>query len=150
MLFDSYNKKIPNALSEFDWLFRSQIALEKYKQDPKIRTKVTPKFFLEFLNGMIDLSENEMSALAKNTAITDDLAQSTTIPDVLFLYGEEDPVSDGVERVIHNYRELGIAVRRIKIEGMRHDILHDMCSGYAYQVIVDFLEEVNSPNSLQQ
>ena len=69
MLFDSYNKKIPNALSEFDWLFRSQIALEKYKQDPRIRTKVTPKFFLEFINGMIDLSENEMSTLTQNIAL---------------------------------------------------------------------------------
>lgn len=140
MLFDSYNKKIPNALSEFDWLFRSQIALEKYKQDPRIRTKVTPKFFLEFLSGMLDLSENEMSVLAKNT----------TTPDVLFLYGEEDPVSEGVDKVIDGYRKLEIAVRRIKIEGMRHDVLHDMCSEYACQVITDFLEEVKSYDSQQQ
>ena len=140
MLFDSYNKKIPNALSEFDWLFRSQIALEKYKQDSRVRTKVTPKFFLEFLNGMIDLSENEFSSLAKNT----------TTPDVLFLYGEEDPVSEGVDKVIDGYRKLGIAVRRIKIEGMRHDVLHDMCSEYACQVITDFLEEVKSYDSQQQ
>lgn len=159
MLFDSYNKKIPNALSEFDWLFRSQIALEKYKQDPRIRTKVTPKFFLEFINGMIDLSENEMSILAKNIASAQSiksnkelngstdkyefssLAKNSIIPDVLFLYGEEDPVSEGVDKVIDGYRKLGIAVRRIKIEGMRHDVLHDMCSEYTCQVITDFLEE---------
>ena len=159
MLFDSYNKKIPNALSEFDWLFRSQIALEKYKQDPRIRTKVTPKFFLEFINGMIDLNENEMSTLAKNIASAQSiksnkelngstakyefssLAKNPIIPDVLFLYGEEDPVSEGVDKVIDGYRKLGIAVRRIKIEGMRHDVLHDMCGEYAYQVIIDFLEE---------
>lgn len=144
MLFDSYNKKIPNALSEFDWLFRSQIALEKYKQDSRIRTKVTPKFFLEFINGMIDLSENEMSILAQNIASAQSiksnkelngstvkyefssLAKNPIIPDVLFLYGEEDPVSEGVDKVIDGYRKLGIAVRRIKIEGMRHDVLHDM------------------------
>lgn len=159
MLFDSYNKKIPNALSEFDWLFRSQIALEKYKQDPRIRTKVTPKFFLEFINGMIDLSENEMPALAQNIASAQSiksnkelngstakyefssLAKNPIIPDVLFLYGEEDPVSEGVDKVIDGYRKLGIAVRRIKIEGMRHDVLHDMCREYACQVITDFLEE---------
>lgn len=159
MLFDSYNNKIPNALSEFDWLFRSQIALEKYKQDPRIRTKVTPKFFLEFINGMIDLSENEMSTLAKNIASAQSiksnkelngstakyefssLAKNYIIPDVLFLYGEEDPVSEGVDKVIDGYRKLGIAVRRIKIEGMRHDVLHDMCSEYACQVITDFLNE---------
>lgn len=157
MLFDSYNKKIPNALSEFDWLFRSQIALEKYKQDPRIRTKVTPKFFLEFINGMIDL--NEMSTLAQNIALAQSiksnkelngstakyefssLAKNYIIPDVLFLYGEEDPVSEGVDKVIDGYRKLGIAVRRIKIEGMRHDVLHDMCSEYACQVITDFLNE---------
>lgn len=159
ILFDSYNKKIPNALSEFDWLFKSQIALEKYKQDPRIRTKVTPKFFLEFINGMIDLSENEMSILAKNIASAQSIksnkelngstdkyefsssAKNPIIPDVLFLYGEEDPVSEGVDKVIDGYRKLGIAVRRIKIEGMRHDVLHDMCSEYACQVITDFLEE---------
>lgn len=158
MLFDSYNKKIPNALSEFDWLFRSQIALEKYKQDPRIRTKVTPKFFLEFINGMIDLSENEMSTLTQNIALAQSiksnkelngstvkyefssLVKNSIIPDVLFLYGEEDPVSEGVDKVIDGYRKLGIAVRRIKIEGMRHDVLHDMCSEYAFQVITDFLE----------
>lgn len=159
MLFDSYNKKIPNALSEFDWLFRSQIALEKYKQDPRIRTKVTPKFFLEFINGMIDLSENEMPTLTQNIALAQSiksnkelngstakyefssLAKNPIIPDVLFLYGEEDPVSEGVDKVIDEYRKLGIAVRCIKIEGMRHDVLHDMCSEYACQVITDFLEE---------
>ena len=158
MLFDSYNKKIPNALSEFDWLFRSQIALEKYKQDPRIRTKVTPKFFLEFINGMIDLSENEMSTLTQNIALAQSiksnkelngstakyefssLVKNPIIPDVLFLYGEEDPVSEGVDKVIDGYRKLGIAVRRIKIEGMRHDVLRDMCSEYACQVITDFLE----------
>ena len=120
MLFDSYNKKIPNALSEFDWLFRSQIALEKYKQDPRIRTKVTPKFFLEFINGMIDLSENEMSTLTQNIALAQSiksnkelngstakyefssLVKNPIIPDVLFLYGEEDPVSEGVDKVIDN------------------------------------------------
>lgn len=157
MLFDSYNKKIPNALSEFDWLFRSQIALEKYKQDPRVRTKVTPKFFLEFLNGMIDLSENEMSTLQSKmlNGSTDkyefsSLAKNTNTPDVLFLYGEEDPVSEGVDKVIDGYRKLGIAVRRIKIEGMRHDVLHDMCSEYACQVITDFLEEVKSYDSQQQ
>lgn len=168
MLFDSYNKKIPNALSEFDWLFRSQIALEKYKQDPRVRTKVTPKFFLEFLNGMIDLSENEMSVLAQNITSPQSiksnkelngntakyefssLAKNTTTPDVLFLYGEEDPVSEGVDKVIDGYRKLEIAVRRIKIEGMRHDVLHDMCSEYACQVITDFLEEVKSYDSQQQ
>lgn len=158
MLFDSYNKKIPNALSEFDWLFRSQIALEKYKQDPRIRTKVTPKFFLEFINGMIDLSENEMSTLTQNIALAQSiksnkelngstakyefssLVKNPIILDVLFLCGEEDPVSEGVDKVIDGYRKLGIAVRRIKIEGMRHDVLHDMCSEYACQVITDFLE----------
>lgn len=150
MLFDSYNKKIPNALSEFDWLFRSQIALEKYKQDPRVRTKVTPKFFLEFLSGMIDLSENEMSILAKNIASTSTPAKNTITPDVLFLYGEEDPVSEGVDKVIDGYRKLGIAVRRIKIEGMRHDVLHDMCSEYACQVITDFLEEKKSHDNQQQ
>lgn len=157
MLFDSYNKKIPNALSEFDWLFRSQIALEKYKQDPRVRTKVTPKFFLEFLNGMIDLSENEMSTLqgkmfdGRSDSIESNiLAKNTITPDVLFLYGEEDPVSEGVDKVIDGYRKLGIAVRRIKIEGMRHDVLHDMCSEYACQVITDFLEDVKSHDNQQQ
>lgn len=39
------------------------------------------------------------------------------------------------------YRSLGAAVRVVKIQEMRHDILHDMCSNYACQVICDFLEE---------
>lgn len=80
------------------------------------------------LNG--STAKYEFSSLVKNPII----------PDVLFLYGEEDPVSEGVDKVIDGYRKLGIAVRRIKIEGMRHDVLHDMCSEYACQVITDFLE----------
>ena len=131
LVFNSYNKKIPNTLTEFDWLFKSQIALEKYRQDANVQTKMTPKFFLEFLNGMSDLNKNEYSALAKKTSL----------PDVLFLYGEEDPVSEGVDVVEWRYRSLGAAVRVVKIQEMRHDILHDMCSNYACQVICDFLEE---------
>lgn len=131
LVFNSYNKKIPNTLTEFDWLFKSQIALEKYRQDANVQTKMTPKFFLEFLNGMSDLNKNEYSALAKKTSL----------PDVLFLYGEEDPVSEGIDIVEWRYRSLGAAVRVVKIQEMRHDILHDMCSNYACQVICDFLEE---------
>ena len=131
LVFNSYNKKIPNTLTEFDWLFKSQIALEKYRQDANVQTKMTPKFFLEFLNGMSDLNKNEYSTLAKKTSL----------PDVLFLYGEEDPVSEGVDVVEWRYRSLGAAVRVVKIQEMRHDILHDMCSNYACQVICDFLEE---------
>lgn len=131
LVFNSYNKKIPNTLTEFDWLYKSQLALEKYRQDANVQTKMTPKFFLEFLNGMVDLNKNEYDALAKEISL----------PDVLFLYGEEDPVSEGVDIVEWRYRSLGAAVRVVKIPEMRHDVLHDMCCDYACQVICDFLQE---------
>lgn len=129
LAFDSYNKKIPNALTDCDWIFKSQLALEQYKKDTHIQTKMTPRFFLEFLNGMIDLNKNEYDSLAKKDSL----------PDVLFLYGEDDPVSVGEDVVEWRYRSLGATVEKIKIPEMRHDILHDMCSEFTYKSIYDFL-----------
>ena len=59
---------------------------------------MTPRFFLQFLNGMMKIQSNEYWLYYKN--------------DVLFIAGEEDPVSCGLSEVLKRYRRPGARITK--------------------------------------
>lgn len=86
---------------------------------------MTPRFFLQFLNGMMKIQSNEYWLYYKN--------------DVLFIAGEEDPVSCGLPEVLKRYRRAGARITKKIISGYRHDVLHDSCKEKVFQCIEKFL-----------
>ncbi len=125
LAFDNYNRKFKHSKSGIDWLLKDGKAQEDYLKDQKIITDMTPRFFLEFLNGMMSVQEEEQNICYKK--------------DVLFLAGEEDPVANGLNKVIEKYKKSNANIKKNIIPRFRHDVLHDSCKETVFRCIADFL-----------
>lgn len=112
MAFDSYNKHFKGYPNNY-WLLSDDAARNEYETDRLVHTRMTPKFFYEFLRGMEYTSKN-----LKNP--------NNTIP-TLFMYGKKDPVGDfgkGVAKVFKAYHKNNSSTEIKCVEGT-HDILHN-------------------------
>ena len=125
LAFDNYNRKFKHSKNGIDWLLKDEKAQEDYLSDKRVVMDMTPRFFLQFLNGMMKIQSNEYWLYCKN--------------DVLFIAGEEDPVSCGLPEVLKRYRRAGARITKKIISGYRHDVLHDSCKEKVFQCIEKFL-----------
>lgn len=125
LAFDNYNRKFKHSKNGIDWLLKDEKAQEDYLYDQKVTTNMTPRFFLEFLNGMMSIQKEEQNIGYKK--------------DVLFLAGEEDPVASGLSKVIEKYKKSSAKIKKDIIQGFRHDVLHDSCKEIVFQSVADFL-----------
>ena len=125
LAFDNYNRRFKHSKTGIDWLLKDEKAQEDYLTDERVVKDMTPRFFLQFLNGMMKIQSNEHWLYYKN--------------DVLFIAGEEDPVSCGLPEVLKRYRRAGARITKKIISGYRHDVLHDSCKEKVFQSIEKFL-----------
>ena len=125
LAFDNYNRRFKHSKTGIDWLLKDEKAQEDYLTDERVVKDMTPRFFLQFLNGMMKIQSNEHWLYYKN--------------DVLFIAGEEDPVSCGLPEVLKRYRRAGARITKKIISGYRHDVLHDSCKEKVFQCIEKFL-----------
>ena len=119
------DRKFKHSKNGIDWLLKDEKAQEDYLSDKRVVMDMTPRFFLQFLNGMMKIQSNEYWLYCKN--------------DVLFIAGEEDPVSCGLSEVLKRYRRAGARITKKIISGYRHDVLHDSCKEKVFQCIEKFL-----------
>ena len=126
LAFDNYNRRFKHSKTGIDWLLKDEKAQEDYLTDERVVKDMTPRFFLQFLNGMMKIQENERWLYYKN--------------DVLFIAGEEDPVSRGLQEVLKRYRRSGARITKNIITEYRHDVLHDSCKEKVFQCIERFLK----------
>lgn len=127
LAFDNYNRKFNHAKSSVEWLLMDNEAQKRYLTDKRIVMDLTPAFFLQFLQGMIKVNEMEQWLHYKG--------------EVLFLEGEEDPVSNGAKKVVNKYIRSGANITRYVLYDYRHDILHDGCRETVFQMIEEFLRK---------
>lgn len=91
MAFGPYNKHFKDKPEDY-WLLTDPAARDDYENDIWVKKKLTPKFFSEFLNGMIYTGKK--------------LKHPNNSVPTLFLYGKEDPVSGfgkGITEVYTSY-----------------------------------------------
>lgn len=126
MAFERYNRTSDEDI-DCAWLIANPTCRDQYQKDPKIRKKMTPGFFLEFLSGMMQLNREERYLDSRTP--------------VLFLSGDEDPVAGknqkGFQKVYHRYIQKGIKCDYKIIPGYRHDLLHDDCKKEIWDMIKD-------------
>ena len=131
LAFGSYNKKIKNKRTPFDWLSVNPENVDKYLADDLCGVTFTLSGF-EGLFGIIK------QACAKQAA----QAVPKNLP-VYFVAGSEDPVGDyskGVIKAYQSFVEAGVNdVELTLYNNSRHEILNDYC---APQVVSDILEFV--------
>ncbi|MPN11856.1 hypothetical protein SDC9_159164 [bioreactor metagenome] len=117
MSFGSYNKKIPNAQTPFDWLSRDKEQVADYIEDPLCGFVCTSKFFEDLLDG-IEMANNRV--LARKLPVD--------LP-LLIISGTEDPVGGygkGVRKVYELYRDCNISdITLTLIPEARHELLQE-------------------------
>ena len=117
LVFGSYNNKIKNPHTAFDWLSRDATEVKKYIDDEYCGFVCTAGFFQDFIRGLKRLHTQE--ALK---GIPADLP-------VLITAGSEDPVSNGgktLKNLYRIYQDIGMQDVTLKLyENGRHEILNE-------------------------
>lgn len=116
--FGSYNRKIQDPQTGFDWLSRDAAEVKKYIDDEYCGFTCSAGFYYYFTDGLLNLYKKErLAAIPKNLPI-------------YIIAGDKDPVGmygKRVQKLYDIYKDLGIADVSIKLyKDSRHEILNEM------------------------
>lgn len=131
LVFGTYNKKVPNPKTAFDWLSRDPEAVADYVADPFCGFVPTAGFYYDLLTGL-QLIHDEKFIRFIPVAL-----------HILFVSGDADPVGGygrGVEQVIAQYKRHGLRqVESIMYEGARHELLNETNKDEVYEALYGWL-----------
>lgn len=135
LAFGSYNSKIKNPRTGFDWLSCDEKEVDKYIADPMCG-------FVFTLNGFITLME-----LIKRAHSEEYVSKIPTKLPVFIVAGGEDPVGN-YGQVVPGLKDIyeahGIESVEAKCyEGARHEILNDNCRQEVMEDIYAWLQKVH-------
>jgi alpha-beta hydrolase superfamily lysophospholipase len=120
----------------FDWLTHDDDIIDQYINDPLCGYAYTPKFYIEFFKGIINLHQ------------VDRIRQGKNIP-LLFISGTEDPVGNfgqGVKDVVNGYEQAGFNQITVElVPDARHEVLNEHNHAKTYQMILDWLAQAEEP-----
>ncbi len=131
MAFGSYNKRIKNARSHFDWLSRDEAQVQKYIDDPDCGFTFTVGGFKVLFKLLWKLTDSE------------NLEQMPPELPVLMVSGDADPVGEygeAVKKVYASYSELGMKDVTLKLyRDDRHEILNELDHDEVYADIYNWV-----------
>lgn len=117
LTFGSYNDKIQNPRTPFDWLSKNELNVDMYIMDNWCGFPLTNSFFCSMTEGLVKIHK------AKNMK---------KIPKELplyFIYGSDDPVGSygkTIQKLYNIYKANGLSKVDLKeYSGYRHEILND-------------------------
>ena len=115
--FGSYNKRISNKKTEFDWLSANEMNIQMYYDDKWCGIPLTTSFFYDMTHGLKQIHKS-----ANIKKISNDLP-------IFFIYGSEDPVGSygaTIKKLYNIYKTNGVKNLSIKsYEGDRHEIFNE-------------------------
>lgn len=131
--FGTYNKKIPNANSDYDWLSTDSAVVTAYDADPLCGTIPTAGLFNAMFSGISEI-----------TAIPNIMRVNKDLP--IYLYsGDADPVGNygkGVRRTYDDYVKVGITDVEMKLyPGARHECHNETCKNDVYNDVLAWLDK---------
>ena len=133
LAFGSYNKRIQNLATSFDWLSRDAERVDKYISDPLCG-------FVFTVNGFSTLFEL-ISRLNKQ----ENLERIPSALPVLMVSGDADPVGDygrGVQKAYESLQNAGLENITLKLyEGGRHELLNETNRDEVMQDVFRWIEE---------
>ena len=133
LVFGSYNNRIKNPHTAFDWLSRDESEVKKYIDDEYCGFVCTAGFFQDFMRGLKRL--HTQAALKGIPA---------ALP-VLLTAGSEDPVSNGgktLKTLYRIYQDIGMQDVTLKLyENGRHEILNETNKEEVKADILEWIEK---------
>ena len=134
LVFGSYNNRIPDKKTAFDWLTRDEKSVESYISDPLCGFVPTVSLFGDMLRGIAYITD------PKNTALMD---KNTP---VIFMSGCEDPVGDygkGVLNAYSSFHKAGMKEVSIRLySGARHGLLSELNKEEFMHNVLDYINNV--------
>lgn len=132
--FSSFNRRIKDTKTNFDWLSTDEEQVQKYIGDPFCGIIATNQFFVDLTGGMLML-KNERA----NARIRSDLK-------VLLVSGTYDPIAGpeaiGALQVGKQLAQAGLDHVKVHLfEGMRHEILNERKKEQVIEIIVRWLKD---------
>lgn len=131
LMFGSYNKRIENKKTDFDWITRDEAILSKYIADPYCNFTFTA-------NGnraLISFAKYENKHF-------DDIPKDLPI---LLTAGKCDPVGNygkGVKKIYSLLTKHGVKDVSLKLyDGMRHEIINETGRAQVYEDIYNWIDE---------
>lgn len=132
LAFGSYNRKIKDKKTNFDWLTRDDKIVEAYMNDPNTAFLPTGRFFYDLMTGLSKIHTNKLNKSIR-----------TDIP-MLFVSGDADPVGDygkGVWKTAYLYNNLGIKqITTMLFENGRHEMINEINREEVFHAIKYWLE----------
>ena len=130
--FGSYNNRIQEKRTPFDWLNRDPEQVDAYIADPLCGFTASAGLLRDMLGGMIyNQKKTTLQAMEK------------TLP-VLFIAGDADPVGPygkGVEKTAEAFRSAGMEKVTVKLyPGARHEILNETNKQEVYEDVSGWLQ----------
>ncbi len=132
LAFGSYNARIPNPRTEFDWLSANELNVDMYKMDNWCGFPLTASFFCSMLEG---LNKIHKSSNIKKIPVT--------LP-VFFIWGSEDPVGSygaSIKDLIEIYKSNGMKVEFKEYPGDRHELLNENDKETVEQDIIEWVNK---------
>lgn len=129
--FSASNKPFAPNRTPFDWLTRSENAVDQYMADPDCGFIFTASGYRDLFRGLIRLADlTEMQKIPK------------ALPLLIFS-GDHDPVGgmgEGVKKVAEEFRQAGLTDVTLKLYlGGRHEMFNELNRDEVYADLADWL-----------
>ncbi|MBS4202442.1 lysophospholipase [Bacillus sp. FJAT-49732] len=127
--FGSFNKRIQNPKTPFDWLSRNHNEVEKYINDPHCGFVCSSGFFYDLFEGLEKIHDPNLNQyISKNMPM-------------LFFSGDQDPVGGNkVLKVIQQYKDIGLLnIDSTFFEDGRHEMLNEINKDEVYRLVQQWI-----------
>ncbi len=131
--FGTYNSKIKDAKTPFDWLSRDEEQVEKYMEDK----------YCGFL--FTAVGYRDLFSLLHSVSGKDWYKQLSTDLPILVVSGDMDPVGDyakGIEQVVEDLKDTGHNVTLKLFENARHEILNEIDNDDVEEYIAEWVDGI--------
>lgn len=133
LAFGSYNRRIPNARTPFDWLCTDEKVVDAYMEDKFCGFTFTVNGFKTLFTLLDRLNQDEnLSAMPKELPVH-------------FIAGDMDPVGsygEGVRKAYDDFARTGMERISIKLySGDRHELLNEKDKRQVYEDIYPWIME---------
>lgn len=134
LVFGSYNKRVEQPKTAFDWLNRDEKAVAAYIADPMCGFTASAGLMRELLTGISFIQKpGNLASMKKD------------LP-VFFIAGGDDPVGaygKGVEQAANAFRKAGMTdVERKLYPKGRHEILNELNKQEVYEDVANWIHKV--------
>ena len=132
--FGSYNARVENPRTFFDWLSVNQMNVDMYIMDNWCGFPLTNSFFCHMTEGLMKI--HKKSNIKKIPS---------SLP-VYFIWGSDDPVGtygQTIRKLMDIYKANGMTkVDQKEYTGFRHEILNDDCKEAVEKDIIEWIEKI--------